>query len=301
MSWQDRAYNKEEAGFGGYDGGRSGMRFGGGMGGYSMVMWLLIINCVVFLWDMIFGGSLRGSALAIGPYGYFSVEKAIFGGQVWRFFTYQFLHAGFFHIFFNMLILYIFGPRIEQWWGSKRFLAFYLFCGVSGALVASVLGAIPGMHIFPTQARLVGASGSIFGLLIASAMLFPNMRVMLMIPPIPMTMRTMALVFLGIAVLSVLAGSGNAGGEAAHLGGALLGFVLVKLPRTLDWADRMSPSAIQNGINNGRYERKRKQELANRAEVDRILDKVREKGLASLTRKEKKILSEETERQKRAG
>lgn len=303
MAWHDRDYNQTPpqgaGGFGGFRGGGGGI--GGRMGAASVVKWLMIINVVVFVWDPIFAGSQRGGAMALRQYAYFSVDKAIYGGQVWRCFTYQFIHAGFMHILFNMIGLYFFGPMIERWWGSRRFLAFYLFCGASGAFVASLLGVIPGMNIMPAQAALVGASGSLFGILVACAVLYPKMRVMLLFPPIPMSMRTMALAFLVIAALSVIAGSGNAGGEAAHLGGALLGFVLVKKPRWLNWADRFSPSAIQDGVNKGRFERKRKRELAEQTEVDRILDKVREKGLGSLTRKEKKVLGEATERQKRAG
>jgi len=118
---------------------------------------------------------------------------------------------------------------------------------------------------------------------------------MLIFPPIPMTMRTMALIFLGIAALSLLAGSPNAGGQAAHLGAALLGFILVKSPRLLDWADRFSPSAIQHNVNRGRFERKRKQAAAREAELDRVLAKVKEKGLHSLTRGEKKTLQQATD------
>ena len=302
MAWHERDYNQTQTSEGGGFGGlRRGGGIGGGFGGASIVKWLLIINVVVFVWDSIFLGSQRGSGAALAPYAYFSVDKAIYGGQVWRCFTYQFIHADFFHLLFNMIGLYFFGPMIERWWGSRRFVAFYLFCGVSGAFVASLLGVIPGLNIMPARAALVGASGSLFGILVACAVLYPKMRVMLIFPPIPMSMRTMALAFLVIAALSVIAGSGNAGGEAAHLGGALLGFLLVKKPRTLDWADRFSPSAIQAGINSGRFEKKRKRGLAEQAEVDRILDKVRDKGLNSLTRKEKKILNDATRRQREAG
>ncbi|NJL31790.1 MAG: rhomboid family intramembrane serine protease, partial [Phycisphaerales bacterium] len=84
---------------------------------------------------------------------------------------------------------------------------------------------------------LIGASGSIYGILLAAALVAPDMKVMLLFPPIPMKLRTMASVFLGIATLQVLVGSANAGGEAAHLGGALLGFLLIKQPWLLGWAE----------------------------------------------------------------
>ena len=291
MAWDDREYYRE---------GRGGGGLGSRLQGKSVVTWLLITNVVVFLLDGILTGSSRGGFLSPSESGSFSVEEAIYGGQVWRFFTYQFLHANFFHILFNMIGLYFFGPLMEQWWGSKRFLAFYLLCGVAGAVVATVLGLIPGLNIFPDTAILIGASGAIFGILAACATLFPHQRVMLLFPPIPMSMRTMALVFLGIAALSVIAGSANAGGEAAHLGGALLGFVLAKKPGLLGFADRVSPAAVRDRVNEGRMERKRKQERASDAEVDRILAKVQAQGLQSLTRGEKKTLNRETENKRRA-
>jgi len=152
-------------------------------------------------------------------------------------------------------------------------------------------------NVFPAQLGLVGASGALYGVLIGAATLFPNQRVQLLIPPIPMSLRTMAIVFLAISFLSVVAGS-NDGGNAAHLAGAALGFYLVKRPGLLNWADRLSPEAIQEGYNKGRYEKKLKQEQASREEVDRILAKVSEKGIQSLSKREKKILQQDTDRLK---
>ncbi|MEM6854536.1 MAG: rhomboid family intramembrane serine protease [Planctomycetota bacterium] len=304
---------KEEArrwGGGSGGGGLRGGRFGRGMDSKSVVTWLLIINIGVFFIDAVMGSARRGAFLAPSSWGNFNVDQAIYGFQVWRFLTYQFLHDGFFHILFNMIGLYFFGPLMEQWWGSKRFLAFYLLCGSSGAVLYALMSIFTPGIIFDGEAvaaaralgatemdisritSLVGASGAIFGILAACATLFPHQRVQLLIPPIPMSMRTMALVFLGLSFLSVLAGSANAGGDAAHLGGALLGFVLVKKSGLLNWADRVSPTAISDGINEGRYQKKLERERATEAEVDRILAKVSEKGLASLTKKEKKTLNQ---------
>jgi len=288
MGWEERDYYRERPGF--------GSRLGKG----SVVTWLLIINCVVFVLDAILSGGMRVPAW-LSPHwaGNFNVAQGVFGFELWRWLTYQFLHAGFFHILFNMIGLYFFGPLLEQWWGSKRFLAFYLLCGVSGALLMSLFVLIAPGVIVPAgvdaqSIKLVGASGSIFGILAGAATLFPKQRVMLLFPPIPMSMRTMALIFLGIAALSLLAGTRNAGGQAAHLGGALLGFLLVRQPRWLDWADRFSPGAIQRNVNQGRFERQRKREAAREAELDRVLAKVKDKGLQSLSRREKRVLQQAT-------
>ena len=303
MAYENRDYFRQEEQR--FSGPRMG-GFGRGLSGHSVVTWLLIANVAVFVWQSIFGTAMRGGFLAPYPWGHFSVEKAIHGGQVWRFFTYQFLHADFFHILFNMIGLYFFGPLMERWWGSRRFLVFYLLCGVGGALVATLLGLVPGLLVFPPGSPLVGASGAVFGILAGCAVCFPHERVHLIFPPIELSMRTVALVFLGIAALSVIAGSANAGGDAAHLGGALLGFVLVKAPRSLGWAEGSSsgggsgPSLGQR-VREAKQRRRRQNEQDREAEVDRILAKVREQGLQSLTRREKKTLAEETKAKQRGG
>ncbi len=126
---------------------------------------------------------------------------------------------------------------------------------------------------------------------------------MLLIPPIPMTLRTLAIVFLSIAALSVIAGSQNAGGEAAHLGGAVLGFLLVRNPRLLGWADRLavpSVQGIQGAVRARQQERLSTREALHEKEVDRILAKVKDQGLASLSEAEKRVLNADTERKRGA-
>ncbi|RYD27140.1 MAG: rhomboid family intramembrane serine protease, partial [Verrucomicrobiaceae bacterium] len=95
--------------------------------------WLLIINVVVFLADVMSGGYLT-------YYGTFAVRTGLFGGHVWEFITFQFLHGSVGHILFNSIALYFFGPLMERWWGNWKFLAFYLLSGVGGALLYSLLG-----------------------------------------------------------------------------------------------------------------------------------------------------------------
>jgi len=296
MGWEDRDYYREPAGGG----------IGGRLTGHSVVTWLLGINAVVFLLDSVLSsGSRTGSWASLSAWGNFNIAQGIFGFQFWRLVTYQFLHADFFHILFNMIGLYFFGPMLERWWGSRRFVAFYLLCGISGAAVMMGLAAVPGLLGVTTGTPLVGASGSLFGILAGAAVLYPHQRVMLLFPPVPMTLRTMALVFLGLATLSLIAGSPNAGGEAAHLGGALLGWVLVRHPRWLDFADgggRSGPAGSPLGrLKRKLAESQRRQLEEEDREVDRILEKVRRQGLQSLSRKEKKLLARATERQRRAG
>ncbi len=300
MSWQDRDYSNEEQ----YRQMHSRPAFGSRLTGSSVVTWLLVANVIIFLLDNILTYSTRAASLSPSLHGHFSVEKAIYQFQVWRFLTYQFLHADLLHIFFNMLALYFFGPMVEKWWGSARFLAYYLICGIGSVIIFTILAYFPDLlGPNPLQSGLVGASGCIFGVLVAAAMVAPNQRVMLLFPPIPMKMRTLVLVFLGIAVLSVIVGSVNAGGEAAHLGGAAMGFLLMKQPILLGFTkmfDAASRSRRKNERQQRANEREAQRQRDHEAEVDRILVKVKEHGLQSLTEKEKKALQRETDR-KQAG
>jgi membrane associated rhomboid family serine protease len=292
MAWEDRDYNRQEPrGF-------AFRRFDG----MTVVAWLLVINFVIFVLDAILSGSSRASVLSPTAWGNFNIWDGIYGLQVWRWVTYQFLHADLLHIAFNMLALFFFGPLMEQWWGPRRFVAFYLLCGVSGAVVFAVLSFIPGLLPHdPHSTFLIGASGSVFGILVGCAVLFPRKRVQLIFPPVPMSMRTMALVFLGIAALSLLVGARNAGGEAAHLGGAGLGFLLVTFPASLGWVERLRlPRRDRAAKWEAKQLRRQAEETREQAEVDRILDKVRQHGIHSLTRREKSTLQRATERQRKA-
>jgi membrane associated rhomboid family serine protease len=278
--------------------------FGSRLGSHSVVTWLLAINGIVFVLDMIFTHSARASWLSLTRWGNFNIEQAVYGLQLWRWITYQFLHVGLLHIFFNLLVLYFFGPLMESWWGPRRFLAFYLLCGSTGALVFTGLRFIPGLLEISDYTMLMGASGSIYGILIGAAVLYPHHQVMLLIPPIPLKLRTLAIAVLVLSLLGLLAGSQNAAGDAAHLGGALMGFLLVRWPGVLNWSgagqrlQRLSPTRLRHKARKGAIERQVKREQDFEREVDRILAKVAHHGLHSLTWKEKRTLQKATEKQR---
>jgi membrane associated rhomboid family serine protease len=143
--------------------------------------------------------------------------------QIWQLLSYGFLHGGLGHIFFNMFGLWMFGRDIEQALGARRFAIYYLTCVAGAAVVQLIVAALQG-GIYPT----VGASGGVFGLLLAYAMFFPNRTVMLLIPPIPMRARNFVLLY-GLLEL-YLGVSGRTPGVAnfAHLGGMLFGFILLR-------------------------------------------------------------------------
>jgi membrane associated rhomboid family serine protease len=294
MGYQDRPYYRDEMS-------RSPLSR---LHGHSVVTWLLVINVAVFIIDSIVTGSQRAGGISPTEWGHYSFARVFGELQLWRVGTYQFLHADLLHLLFNMMALFFMGPLMEGWWGPRRFLAFYLLCGLSGAVVFSVLGFVPGLlEGVGTGSRLVGASGAIYGILIGAAMVFPRLEVSLLFPPVRVKLRTLALVLMGFIFLSLLAGSRGAASDAAHLGGAVLGAVLVRWPGLLDFVNHLSLPQVSRW----RQKRRQKQVQKNQqrldaleGEVDRILDKVNREGLQALSRREKRTLQEATESKRRS-
>jgi membrane associated rhomboid family serine protease len=218
--------------------------FGGGVNPWSVNTWLIAVNVAVFLLNSVLvqttldaDGDPVGRVQPIYDLGYFSVVTAVLHLQVWRFLTFQFLHANFNHILFNMIALYFFGPMIESYLGSRRYLAFYLLCGVAGPVAYMLLWALHLLHDGPFT-PLVGASAGIFGVLIAAATVAPDSTVLVW-GIMPIRLRTFAWILLAIAAYTVFSSGTNAGGQAAHLGGAAAGYFLIRDPRVLLVFDRL--------------------------------------------------------------
>lgn len=210
-----------------------------------VVRWLIGLCMVLFAVDQLLttqvidtAGNLRKIGL-LTAFGNFNVPEGVNGHQYWRLLTYQFLHGGYIHLGMNMMALYVFGPLIEKWWGPKRFLAFYLLCGACGAWLMAMIAFFPNI-INGQNAWLVGASGSIFGVLVASAMLYPKDEVKLIIPPMWVTVRKLAIIFIVLSIGSMFVGY-NVGGNAAHVGGAIFGYLLIQRPWSLDFIDPKAP------------------------------------------------------------
>lgn len=253
----------------------------------------------------------------LDAYGHFSTFTGFQKLEVWRLVTFQFLHAGPMHIFFNMLGLWVFGPIVENRLGGKRYLAFYLTCGIFGGLTylflnlvgkivilnAPGLNFIPGLLFHDTTVPLVGASAGVFGVIMACAKIEPNTVVQLLFPPIPLKLRWMAYIYFIMAAANLLFGGNNAGGDAAHIGGAIAGFFFIRNSHLLmDFFDvfgdsrpgKAKPSRSRAPGNAGPTAREN-------AEVDRILAKVATQGLHSLTEDEKATLARSTQRSRDAG
>ena len=140
------------------------------------------------------------------------------GFQPWQLLTYAFLHGGLLHLSFNMIGLVSFGRELEMWWGTRRFLRYYLTCVLSAALVQIAVTSSTG-SLSPT----VGASGGLYGLLLGFAVMFPERRVLLLIPPIPMPAWMFALLFAVIELVLGVTGTASGIAHFAHLGGMLGG------------------------------------------------------------------------------
>lgn len=208
----------------------------------------------------------------------------------WTIVTYMFLHGGIFHIFFNMLIFYFLGPRLEARLGGRNFLWLYFLSGITGGLLS-----IP----FTPFVSIVGASGAVFGIMLGAARYWPDDRIFIIPIPFPIPLRVWVI---GMTVMSLWAGFSGAGGNVAHfahLGGFLGGFLFLK------WVERHSPAAqfrakaqgsqagrIRDAMSFERWKRIRRDDLheINRGELDRILDKISAHGVESLTPDERGFL-----------
>ena len=185
---------------------------------------LLIANIVLFLLQQVFPeGTFDPFMLwPLSEHGFdaFSPGQNF---QPWQLLTYGFLHGSFGHLFFNMIALFMFGAPLAQTWGEKRFLIYYLVTVAGAGLCQLLVAALMG-----EGNPVLGASGGVFGLLLAFGMLFPNQRVMLLFPPIPMKARTFVIVFGAMELMLGFTGWQPGVAHFAHLGGMLFGWLLIR-------------------------------------------------------------------------
>lgn len=189
---------------------------------------LLIANGIAFVLQLVLGAPTFAPFM-LWPLGDGSVDPYGAGPAFmpWQLVSYAFLHGNFMHVAFNMLALVMFGSPLEYTWGNRRFATYYFTCVVGAGLCQLAVGSwavAQGGSPYPT----VGASGGIFGLLLAYGMLFPNQRVMLLIPPIPMRARTLVIVYGAIELLLGFSGLQPGVAHFAHLGGMLFGWMLIR-------------------------------------------------------------------------
>lgn len=222
---------------------------------------LIIINVAIFALQSLLIAA--GSPLASLSINYFALQPLdIARGFLWQFLTFQFLHAGTMHIFFNMVSLYMFGSAMEDAWGRNRFLTRYLVCG-GGAAVAFCLMSYFNFMGLDLRGILVGASGGVFGIMMAFGMLFANQEVFLFPFPISLKAKYLVGIIIALAFLSLLR-SENPGTAVAHLGGALTGFLLVRFGPRRKLSVNLSEGYY--GFRN-RYQRWKRRRAAKKFEV----------------------------------
>jgi membrane associated rhomboid family serine protease len=226
---------------------------------------LLIINTAVFVLTLLAQNFAPG-LLRVLRFGWL-IPSDVLHGALWELVTYSFFHVGLFHLLFNMLALWMFGSQFETDWGPKRFLEFYLFCVVGAAISTIVVGyaclAIsggPGFGFFANVAQLVytptlGASGGIYGLLIAFGILYGDRQIYMFPLPFAIKARYMVGIWIFIALVGALQGPGGVA-NFAHLGGAFCGWLYLKfVPRS---GLQVKASEGYFGIRNSYYRWKRR-------------------------------------------
>lgn len=193
----------------------------------SVVQILLLLNGIAFMF--LFSAPMAIiETFALWPLGL--TDQIVFNNiaprfQLWQLISYAFLHGGLFHLLFNLFALWIFGSRIEQAWGSKAFVIYYFVCVIGAALVQLLVSgqAMNSGEIYPT----LGASGGVFGLLLAFALTFPNEKLMLLIPPVIIKAKWFVLIYAAVELYAGVTGTLAGIAHFAHLGGMLFGFLLL--------------------------------------------------------------------------
>jgi membrane associated rhomboid family serine protease len=224
MGMADRNY--------GYSRSYSGSRFSFGGGGPLPpgLKFLLISMTAVFVAEYLI-------AVLFGPHAaeqfflwFGLVPVAVIPGlRIWQPLTYLFLHADLLHIFLNMLVLWSFGRMLEPVWGTRRFLNYFFICGVGAGLIDVAAGVLPMLWgKAPSYVTTIGASGAIFGVLIACAILFPDRQAFIFPLPIAIPMRWLVAIIGGIELFSEFRRAGDNVSHLSHLGGMLVGYIYLR-------------------------------------------------------------------------
>ena len=296
MGWQDRDYAREPQ-----YGTRRPLGYGGpSLRPRSLAITLIWINVAIYVLCVMTAGA--GRHVLESPIFRFGamVSELVTHGEVWRLVTSDYLHWSTMHIFMNMLGLYFLGRPLERVWGPKKFFAFYTISGVLGSLFYYILTVI---GWFSMTGIAAGASGCVLGLLGAAAVMFPHAEVWVYFL-FPVKIRVVAVIFAGIYVLNIVYRGDNAGGDACHLAGLVFGVWFAfrgdrwwtyKVRKMFSGGTRGSSGATPRS---GGFGRQMEQRRTDAATVDRILDKIRQQGIGSLSDRERRDLNEATERQR---
>jgi membrane associated rhomboid family serine protease len=264
---------------------------------FALTPWvrgLLIANFVVFFLQMtVFTGPWLFDTFAFQP------------GRVltrwWTPVTYMFLHGSFLHLLFNMLVLFFFGRAVEERLGSRTFASYYFVCGLGGAVLSY------GLMLTTPSVAVIGASGAVYGVALAFAMFWPDMPILVFPLPVPVKAKWLVMFLVGLSLFSAVFSTGSNVAHLAQLGGFLFGFIFLRAEGTVRArareAFRHQPMAH---VVPPRRRRREEPETAAPTppsrdpplydEVDRVLDKISQTGLASLTPEERRLLDDVSRR-----
>ena len=292
---------------------------------------LLVINVLAYLATWVFGRSGIDLTSLLGLHFFLASDF-----RVYQFLTYMFLHGGFTHILFNMFALWMFGSVIERVWGPRKFIFYYIVCGVGAGLTQELVqyieygvqglaayqyvdagGVRMSMDAYLNLRTTIGASGAVYGILMAFGMIFPNERLFIIPFPFPIKAKWLIIGYFAIELLSALSSPGDGVAHMAHLGGMIFGFFLIRYWRKHpDSSQRFGQGRGEEFFANMKRkfeERQRRQQMKatqtnarretdeeynarqrqNQEEIDAILDKIRKSGYDSLTKAEKQKLFEQ--------
>ncbi len=271
--------------------------FQAGYGAPALTPWvkrLLIANAAIFL--------LMWMTASLGFFvEWFAFTPSRVLTRPWGAITYMFVHAGFWHVFINMLMLFFFGRPLERRWGSREFIKYYLLCGLGGVALSFLF----------QSSSIIGASAAVYGVMVAFAMTWPDAPIYIW-GIFPVKAKWLAAFLLVVSTLSAFGGAGGGVAHFAHLGGLLTGFIYLKSdwrmpawlqarmdgsrPRAGRRVEERRTSARGSARPAGR--RRPADEEALLDEVDAILDKISRSGIASLTKKELELLNEVSRRRR---
>jgi membrane associated rhomboid family serine protease len=293
---------------------------------------LLVVNIAVFLIQAFFLGNFRIDGVPAEQYliRYFylwPIDSGYF--MPWQLITYMFLHGGFMHLFMNMFVLWMFGFELENIWGSKKFLLYYLMCGLAAAVANEIIAPLI-TSVGPT----VGASGAIYGILAAFVFLFPN-RPLYLYFMFPIKAKYFIFIYMFIDFMNIISNANTGIAHVAHLGGAVAGFIYLfittrrgmnmrfKKPDIFEkFKTKQNDEPIHRTYTNGSSKEQKPKEVVKEAtfeeiqnelydnnkiemkeqaraaqeKIDAILDKLSQGGYGSLTDEEKKILFHESKK-----
>jgi membrane associated rhomboid family serine protease len=257
---------------------------------------LLIINGAVFIIQQIAGLFYPGALEQFFGLHHLGLVQEF---KLWQILTYMFLHGGWFHILFNLLGLWMFAGELEQVWGRSLFLRYYLFCGIGAGLFIAFMNYIIYSR-YQINPVTLGASGAIYGILLAYGWTWPNRQVLLYFV-IPIKVKYLVILFGLIEFFGTLSTASGTGGNISHighLGGLVSGliFMLIRMKKTFN--TKSFSSGVQGNIISRIMKKRRlikkKQEIEIRIQakkvIDELLEKIARQGMSSLTPKEKKDL-----------